>query len=415
MNILFIHGNYPAQFRTLAHTFGSQGSHDVRYLTARKDPENYPLPGVKVIKYNEDKLTKLVDKSSAQKVSHEMIARGEIIQEQVIKILQTGFEPKLVFFHGANGIGTFLRGILPNSTLIGYFEWYFSKRCARLILGRSDLDAINLINARNIATKSEILDSDAAIVPTNWQLSQFPANLQKYLTVIFDGVDTNFFRPPINKEDLFNNSVRIQGEKDCILLKKNELLLSYATRGMEPLRGFPEFMKTLPALLNDLPNLKILIGGRDRSAYGPCSPKHEGSWLKSTLEEVPELINHPRIFYTGLMSYDNYLLMLQRTNLHCYFTKPYVTSWSLFEAVATGCPILTNKCEATTGTVDSPMISTINSIDELDSIESVHLIKNLLLSKPERKGHLATHYTKENSNIQWEKYINMALSKIHST
>ena len=115
------------------------------------------------------------------------------------------------------------------------------------------------------------------------------------------------------------------------------------------------------------------------------------------------------------MSYDNYLLMLQRTNLHCYFTKPYVTSWSLFEAVATGCPILTNKCEATTGTVDSPMISTINSIDELDSIESVHLIKNLLLSKPERKGHLATHYTKENSNIQWEKYINMALSKIHST
>ena len=41
MQILFIHGNYPAQFRGLAEDLGSQNIHDVRFLTARKDPEKY--------------------------------------------------------------------------------------------------------------------------------------------------------------------------------------------------------------------------------------------------------------------------------------------------------------------------------------------------------------------------------------
>ena len=62
----------------------------------------------------------------------EMLAKGETIQQQIINMLANDFEPKLVF-HGANGLGSLLRNILPNSILIGYFEWYFSERCARLI------------------------------------------------------------------------------------------------------------------------------------------------------------------------------------------------------------------------------------------------------------------------------------------
>ena len=39
MNILFIHGNYPAQFRVLATELGRQDIHDVRFLSARKQEE----------------------------------------------------------------------------------------------------------------------------------------------------------------------------------------------------------------------------------------------------------------------------------------------------------------------------------------------------------------------------------------
>ena len=69
------------------------------------------------------------------------------------------------------------------------------------------------------------------------------------------------------------------------------------------MRGFPQFMQVLPVLLNDLPNLKVLIGGRDRSAYGPACPTHDGSWKNMLLDKVPSLKDHPRVTYTGLMSY----------------------------------------------------------------------------------------------------------------
>ena len=130
------------------------------------------------------------------------------------------------------------------------------------------------------------------------------------------------------------------------------------------MRGFPQFMRGLPELLKKIPNLKVLIGGRDRSAYGPPCPTHGGSWKEMLLSEVPLLKNHPRITYTGLMSYENYRLMLQRTNLHCYFTEPYVTSWSLFEAAACGAPILTNQSPATNGTLPIPIEHVLPHIED---------------------------------------------------
>ena len=52
MNILFIHGNYPAQFRSLSSDLGAQGVHDVRFLTARKDYAAFPINGIKIEEYD---------------------------------------------------------------------------------------------------------------------------------------------------------------------------------------------------------------------------------------------------------------------------------------------------------------------------------------------------------------------------
>ena len=66
----------------------------------------------------------------------------------------------------------------------------------------------------------------------------------------------------------------------------DDLLLTYATRGMEPMRGFPEFMEIYLNYLNGIPNLKVIIGGRDRSAYGPKCPTHGGSWKEMILDKI---------------------------------------------------------------------------------------------------------------------------------
>lgn len=246
-------------------------------------------------------------------------------------------------------------------------------------------------------------------MPTKWQAKQFPQKLKPYLSVVFDGIDLDFFQP--SSPDLFDKSISIEGEHDTILIDQDDILLTYATRGMEPMRGFPEFMKTLPTLLRKLSNLKVIIGGRDRSAYGPACPTHNGSWKDRMLDELPELLNHPRIIYTGLMNYGNYRLMLQRTNLHCYFTKPYVTSWSLFEAAACGAPILSNRSPATNGTLEIPANYLVDQIADVYQEKGLHLIESLLSRKAnkERESNIDKDLSREKSKHNWEVLINNAL------
>ena len=132
--------------------------------------------------------------------------------------------------------------------------------------------------------------------------------------------------------------VELDGEDltENIKIKSNEILLSYATRGMETLRGFPEFLRTAAHALSEIPTLQVVIAGRDRCAYSYGAPSHDGSWKKRILEEIGDFIGKERLHFTGLMPYIHYRKLLQRSNLHCYFTRPYVTSWSLFEAAACG-------------------------------------------------------------------------------
>ena len=412
MNILFIHGNYPAQFRSLVSDLGRQQAHDVRFLTARKDPDKFPINGANVVRYEDPKKTQILTSSRTQSIANEQIQRGEIVQEAIQKLINDGFTPRLVIFHGGNGIGLFIRQILPKAVLIGYFEWFFTERCAQLILGNNNINTLNYIQSRNISSIAEMTICDGCVVPTDWQASQFPPKLRKNLTTIFDGIDTGFFHP--GSPELFTRTIKLQGEDDSMLIEQQDLLLTYATRGMEPLRGFPEFMKTLPTLLCEFPNLKVLIGGRDRSAYGPPCSSHNGSWKEMMLDKLPMLKKHPQIIYTGLMNYENYRLMLQRTNLHCYLTHPYVTSWSLFEAVACGAPVITNRSEATNETIpieDSFLIDRVSDVHGKNGIEK---IKSILSDSPKnhsRKSSLPSSFSLNNAKNNWQNFINQMLSQ----
>ena len=88
--------------------------------------------------------------------------------------------------------------------------------------------------------------------------------------VIHEGVDTNYF--------VMNDSWKPRGKT----------YLTYATRGMEPMRGFPEFIQALPKLLTDYPKLEVLIAGDDRVAYGSMMPKEGsfGKWASNILHSA---------------------------------------------------------------------------------------------------------------------------------
>ena len=67
------------------------------------------------------------------------------------------------------GLGLFLRDLLPNATLIGYFEWWFRPETTKYLLKDYDFDAQLATGIRNMPILQELEMCDAAVTPTEWQ------------------------------------------------------------------------------------------------------------------------------------------------------------------------------------------------------------------------------------------------------
>jgi len=255
-------------------------------------------------------------------------------------LLQEGFRPRLVVAHGGNGYLLFLRQLLPNSCLVGYFEWWFNDRQAPWLFGADSLDARMRMVCRNGITLQELDLCDVSVTPTAWQRSQFPTAQQQRLQVVFDGVDTGLFRPETWSGDV---ELKAETSEQPLRLQPEARVISYATRGMEPLRGFPEFMTMLPELMRRYSDLEVVVAGRDRVAYSYAAPSHGGSWKERLLVQLGDKIDRSRLHFTGLLNYGDYVRLLQRSDLHVMFSRPYVTSWGLFQAAACGSKLMVNR------------------------------------------------------------------------
>ena len=159
-------------------------------------------------------------------------------------------------------------------------------------------------------------------------------SLCEQIKVIFDGVNTNLCPPDsisiivVLKE--WNNGHVIE-------ISESVPLLTYATRGMDK-RGFAEFFRSQ----KQIKNLHVVVVAMIES---PIATLRTSIWkLKQQLmDELKDQLDLTRLHFPGLINYGELLQLFQRSDLHCYFTRPYVISWGLFQAAACGSPLLVNR------------------------------------------------------------------------
>ena len=84
---------------------------------------------------------------------------------------------------------------------------------------------------------------------------------------------------------------------------------------MEAMRGFPEFVEALPAVLNAHPTLKVEIAGEDQICYGG-NPPNEGSFGKWAKSRLKQWIDEGRVEFLGRLAQD-YPGWLQRAGCTC--------------------------------------------------------------------------------------------------
>ena len=330
MNILFLHRNFPAQFRHLAPALASNPNNKVVFIT---NNDNTHLKNILKVQY---KLKREVPEDCHRylRFYEECVNHGQSCAEAAIHLKSQGFIPDIIFGH-TWGQTMFMKDVFPDVPLLCYFEWFYNKENGDVGFDgkKLDIDDYAKLRAKNAHLLIDLFSCDAGLCPTKFQLKQFPKEFHHKIKVMHDGINTDFCKPDENAQFLIKDK--------NITLTRNDEVVTYATRGMEAYRGFPEFMKAAEKLLKKRPNLQIIIGGEDRVCYGPQLANT--TYKKLMLEQLDLDLN--RVHFVGSLPFNEYVNLLQITSAHVYLTYPFVASWSLLDAMSCACPIVASSTE----------------------------------------------------------------------
>ena len=124
MKIIFIHPNFPAQFRHLASVLGKNPKNQVFFVTSNPRPE-WKIPGVQKIIYNSHKKQPVFSKNHQ---INNLINEGQAVLEALLQLKKQGLKPDLIYAHSGWGTTFFIKDVFPHTPFLGYFEWYYNPK-----------------------------------------------------------------------------------------------------------------------------------------------------------------------------------------------------------------------------------------------------------------------------------------------
>ena len=339
MKILFIHQNFPGQFKFLAPALVKQG-HTVVAMTMQKT-EAKEWQGVRLAPYT-------ATRGTTPKV-HPWISdfetktiRAEACFRAALRIRAEGLNPDLIVSHHGWGESLFLKDVWPQAKLAIYCEFYYHPRGADVGFDpefpAEDAGEVCRLRLKNLNNLLHFDVADAAISPTHWQASTFPEPFRSKITVVHDGIDTEAVAP--------NPAVTLTLNGNIKLTRADEVI-TFVNRNLEPYRGYHIFMRALPELLKRRPQARVLIVGADDVSYG-ARPAEGKKWKDIFASEVRPQISDAdwaRVHFLGHIPYQHFIPLLQLSTVHVYLTYPFVLSWSLLEAMSVGCAIVASDTQ----------------------------------------------------------------------
>lgn len=366
-----MHRSFPAQFKYLATVLAKDPRNAVLFITNTKEDE---IEGV----------TKLIYEVQPQshgchpylEAYEEMVLHAQAGANSAGALKMKGIKPDIIIGFSW-GTPMFIKEVFPDVPYLCYFEWFGKTEGSLFDFGGKVLseDQRARIKCNNSHVLMDLYNCDAGITPTQWQKSHFPKEYQDKINVIHDGIDTQRCVP--------NKDAKIFIKDKNIELTANDEVITYATRGMEPYRGFPEFMEAAEKILKKRPNSHVVIAGANAVCYG--TPLPNSTYKEFMLNKLD--LDMDRVHFTGTLPYDEYVKLLQISSVHVYLTYPFILSWSILEAMSCGACVVASNTEPVLEVVkdnfngilvDFPnVVQLVEKIEyALDNKDKMHEIRN---------------------------------------
>ena len=205
--------------------------------------------------------------SLSQQLWFDALARADAVAHQCEQLRQRGWVPDRILAHSGWGEPLGLPEVFPDVPLILWPELWVKPEHG----GHGsdpELPSAGLSQrldqlGRNAITRLALERASSWVLPTRHQAESLPHEFQgSGLNVIHEGIDTKMASP---KQD-------VHFEVRGVRIDRSIPVLTFVNRSLERLRGFDVFMRSLPALMRDFPNLRVMIVGDNDKGYGQQHP-----------------------------------------------------------------------------------------------------------------------------------------------
>ena len=326
--VLFVHNNFPAQFRDLAETLLARGV-PCAAIAGSQAPG---IPGMLTGRYALDRGTAAGILPYAVRAEADLI-RGSAALRMAKALKAEGFDPAVIVGHPGWGETVLLDEVWPNARQVLFSEFFYRGRGLDIDFDseffEATEDAVLKGKAKNAVMTLALTDAEAIVAPTEFQASALPSIFRPRVRVIHEGVDVDAIRPgPAEPFVLPDGQVIAPGAP----------VITHINNHLEPLRGLHIFARSLPRLMAEVPDAQVLVIGREAGRPYGGSPPEGRTWREVAFEGVDA--DPARLHFLGKVPHAQMLAALRLSAAHVYYSYPFVLSWSLVEAMASGCYIV---------------------------------------------------------------------------
>jgi glycosyltransferase involved in cell wall biosynthesis len=335
VRVLFLHQNFPGQFRHVASALQQQPGNQLLALV----PAGHTGP--KIIRTREYPFDPRQARTNFPLAGRytDRVARGAAAVAVMRKLRAEGFAPDLVIGHCGWGETLFVRDVWPDCRILLHAEFFYRAQDSDVDFDPEfpppDVESLRLeMRTRNSTTIIGLLDADRGITPTAWQASLFPEKLRTNITVLHEGIDTDVIRP--------SPAASVALDASGLELRPGDEVVTFVNRDLEQYRGYHIFMRALPRILERRPKARAIIVGGNGVSYGAAAPAGK-SWREIFFHEVRDRLDTRRVHFVGRVPHQTLLGLMQVSAAHVYLTYPFVLSWSMLEAMSAGALVVGSR------------------------------------------------------------------------
>jgi len=335
MHVLFLHQAFPAQFGRLAYELAKDHGWKCSFLIEELSTCPTPTPEMlrtldihRLVVPEEDRDNR---PTPWPQIYGKFLNLAKTVYEAVRD--RPSLRPDLVVGHGGRGSPTVFLPEVLNCPIVNYCEYYFARSHSDISY-RVDLPPASEVapyfpKCINAPVLLGLANMDSGYSATQFQRDTFPERFRSKIEVLFDGIDTQLYRP----------RAKVPREWGGRTIPPGTKVVTFVARGLESVRGFDIFLKVANRICKARDDVIFLIAGSDHVYYG-WDALHTGQasfrhWAMERIEHDPE-----KFLYLGHIEPERLAEVLCLSDLHLYLTVPFVLSWSLINAMSCGCTVL---------------------------------------------------------------------------